>query len=213
MDVGLDTSHLIAIAAALGWASGLRLYAVLFLVGLAGQLGWVPLPPGLALWSQPLVLGATGLMLVVEFFADKIPGVDSLWDTVHTVIRVPAGAALAASVLGGDDATWTLIAALMGGTLAATSHVAKATTRAAVNTSPEPFSNLGLSLFGDALVPAMLYLAWEMPGWFFAALAVAVVAGWVVTFVLFRFLRGLVRSAGDRISGEALGVSRPRKSR
>lgn len=212
MDVGLDTSHLIAIAAALGWASGLRLYAVLFLVGLAGLLGWVPLPPGLALWSQPLVLGATGLMLVVEFFADKIPGVDSIWDTVHTLIRVPAGAALAASVLGGDDATWTLIAALMGGTLAATSHVAKATTRAAVNTSPEPFSNLGLSLLGDAVVPAMLYLAWETPGWFFAALGVAVVAGWVVTFVLFRFLRGLTRNARDRISGEALGVSRPRNS-
>ena len=213
MDAGLDTSHLIAIAAAVGWASGLRLYAVLFFVGLAGRLGWVPLPPGLALWSQPLVLGATGLMLVVEFFADKIPGVDSIWDTIHTVIRVPAGAALAASVLGGDDATWTLIAALMGGTLAATSHVAKATTRAAVNTSPEPFSNLGLSLLGDAVVPAMLYLAWETPVWFFAALGVAVVAGLVVTFVLFRFLRGLVRNTRDRISGEALGVSSPRNSR
>ena len=153
MGSDFDTSQLIAIAAALGWASGLRLYSVLFLVGLAGYLAWVPLPPGLALWSQPLVLGATGLMLIVEFFADKIPGVDSTWDAIHTVIRLPAGAALAASVLGGDDVTWTLIAALMGGSLAATSHIAKATTRAAVNTSPEPFSNIGLSLFGDAAVP------------------------------------------------------------
>ncbi len=203
MAMDLDTSHLIAIAAALGWASGLRLYAVLFIVGLAGQLEWAPMPPGLALWSQPLVLGATGLMLVVEFFADKVPGLDSIWDTIHTVIRVPAGAALAASVLGGDGATWTLIAALMGGTLAASSHVAKATTRAAINTSPEPFSNIGLSLLGDAVVPGMLYLAWEEPVWFFAALGVAVVAGLVVTVVLFRFLRGLARRALDWIEGEA----------
>lgn len=202
--IELDSSHLIAIAAALGWASGLRLYAVLFLVGVAGHFGWVPMPPGLAIWSQPLVLGATGSMLVVEFFADKIPGLDSAWDVIHTVIRVPAGAALAASVLGGDDGTWTLIAALMGGTLAATSHVAKATTRAAVNASPEPFSNLGLSLFGDAVVPGMLYLAWEQPLWFFGALAVAVVVGLVATFVLFRFLRGIVRRIGDRISGDAV---------
>lgn len=191
--MNVDPTHLLAIAAALGWASGLRLYAVLFLVGLAGYLGWIVMPPGLAPLSTPLVLGATGLMFGVEFFADKLPGVDSVWDTVHTVIRIPAGAALAASVLGGDDATWTLIAALMGGTLAATAHVAKATTRAAVNASPEPFSNLGLSLLGDAVVPGMLWLAWEQPLWFFAALAVAVVGGVVATFVLFRFLRGIVR--------------------
>lgn len=203
MEMSLDTSHLIAIAAALGFASGLRLYAVLFLVGLAGQFGWVPLPPGLAIWSQPLLLGATGLMLVVEFFADKIPGVDSVWDIVQTVIRVPAGAALAASVLGGDDGTWTLIAALMGGTLAATSHVAKATTRAAINTSPEPFSNLGLSLIGDAAVPGLLYLAWENPFWSFVALGVAVVTGIIVTLVLFRFLRGLAQRVFDFLAGEA----------
>ena len=203
MEMSLDTSHLIAIAAALGFTSGLRLYAALFLVGLAGHFGWAPLPPGLAIWTQPLVLGATGLMLVVEFFADKIPGVDSVWDMVQTVIRVPAGAALAASVLGGDDATWTLIAARMGGTLAATSHVAKATTRAAINTSPEPFSNIGLSLLGDAAVPGLLYLAWENPVWFFVALGIAVVAGITVTVSLFRFLRGLARRTLDFVAGEA----------
>jgi len=202
--MNLDPSHVVAIAAALGWASGLRLYAVLFLVGLAGHLGWIPLPPGLAILSTPLVLGATGLMLTVEFFADKVPGLDSIWDTLHTVIRIPAGAALAATALGGDDATWTLIAALMGGTLAATAHVAKATTRAAVNASPEPFSNVGLSLAGDAVVPGMLYLAWEEPFWFFVALAVAVVAGIVVTIVLFRFLRGLIRRSTDWIAREAV---------
>ncbi len=203
MQMSLDTSHLIAIAAALGFTSGLRLYAALFLVGLAGHFGWVPLPPGLAIWSQPLVLAATGLLFIVEFFADKIPGIDSVWDTVQTVIRVPAGAALAASVLGGDDATWTLIAALMGGALAATSHVAKATTRAAINTSPEPFSNIGLSLLGDAAVPGLLYLAWENPVWFFVALGIAVVAGITLTIVLFRFLRGLARRTLDFVAGEA----------
>ena len=122
----LDTTQLFAIAAALGWASGLRLYAVVFLTGLAGLLGWVTLPDGLKLLQHPLMLGASGIMLAVEFFADKIPGLDSVWDALHTVVRIPAGALLAAGVFGGDQASWTLIAALMGGTLAATSHVAKA---------------------------------------------------------------------------------------
>jgi len=185
----LDTTQLFALAAALGWASGLRLYAVVFLTGLAGALGWVSLPDGLRLLQQPLVLSASGLMLAVEFFADKIPGVDSLWDMVHTVIRIPAGALLAAGVFGGDQGSWALIAALMGGTLAATSHVAKATTRAAVNTSPEPFSNIGVSLLGDATVPAMLWLAWEHPLWFFGALALVLclMLGLIVT--LAKFLR------------------------
>jgi hypothetical protein len=188
----LDTTHLFAIAAALGWASGLRLYAVVFLTGLAGLLGWVPLPDGLRVLQQPLLLGASGLMLCVEFFADKVPGLDSFWDMVHTVIRIPAGALLAAGVFGGDQTSWMLIAALMGGTLAATSHVAKASTRAAVNTSPEPFSNIGLSLLGDAAVPTMLWLAWEHPLWFFAALAVAVTLMLGLTVLLLKFLRRLL---------------------
>jgi hypothetical protein len=132
-------------------------------------------------------------MLAVEFLADKIPGLDSIWDAVHTFIRIPAGMALAAGVLGGDSATWTTIAALMGGALAATSHAAKTTTRAAANTSPEPFSNLALSLAGDAAVPAMLWLSWAHPVVFFAVLAVAVVVMLVTIVVLFRFLRALVR--------------------
>jgi hypothetical protein len=189
----LDTTHLMALAAALGWASGLRLYAVVFITGLAGFMGWVPLPSGLQVLQNPLVMGAAGLMLAVEFFADKIPGLDSVWDTIHTVVRIPAGAALAAAVFGGDSATWATVAALLGGTLAATSHVAKTTTRAAVNTSPEPFSNIGLSLLGDAAVPAMLYLAYEHPVAFFIALAIALVVMVGVTIVLFKFLRGLVR--------------------
>ena len=191
--MNLDTTQLVALAAALGWASGLRLYAVVFLTGLVGWAGWLQLPSGLQVLQHPVVLGATGVMLAVEFFADKIPGLDSVWDAVHTFIRIPAGMALAAGVFGGDSAAWTTIAALLGGTLAATSHTAKATTRAAVNTSPEPFSNIALSLLGDAAVPAMLWLAVNHPVWFFVALAVTLVLMGVLIVVLFRFLRALAR--------------------
>jgi hypothetical protein len=191
--VNLDTTQLMAIAAGLGWASGLRLYAVVFLTGMAGFMGWVDLPSGLQLLQHPLMLGASGLMLFVEFFADKIPGLDSVWDVVHTLIRVPAGAALAAAVFGADHATAAAVAALLGGTLAATSHVAKATTRAAANTSPEPFSNIGLSLAGDGLVPLMLWLSWAHPLVFFAALVVTLVVMVGLIWVLAKFLRQLMR--------------------
>ncbi len=186
----LDTPHLIAIAAALGWASGLRLYAVVFLTGLAGRLGLVALPPGLHGLQQPLVLWASGAMLVIEFVVDKVPWLDSLWDAVHTVVRIPAGALLAASVFGGDNESWAIVAGLLGGTLAATSHAAKATTRAAVNTSPEPFSNIALSLSGDAAVPTMLWLSWDHPWAFFALLVVTLAAMVALTTRLFRFVRG-----------------------
>jgi hypothetical protein len=205
----LDTTQLFALAAALGWASGLRLYAVVFLTGLAGMLGWVDLPAGLQVLQQPLLLGASGLMLCVEFFADKIPGLDSIWDMVQTFVRVPAGALLAAGVFGGDQGSWTLIAALMGGTLAATSHLAKASTRAAVNTSPEPFSNIGLSLLGDAAVPTMLWLAWEHPLWFFAALAVALALMLTLIVVLAKFVRRLLARWSQR-ANQVDGVSQRR---
>jgi hypothetical protein len=190
---GLDTPQLLAIAAALGWASGLRLYAVLFLTGLAGRLGWVDLPHGLLLLQSPLMLTASGFMLFVEFFADKIPGVDTLWDLVHTLVRIPAGAALAAAVFGTDPSAWTLAAALLGGTLAATSHLAKATTRAAVNTSPEPFSNLGMSLLGDALVPTALWLSWVHPAVFVVLLVVALLVMVALIWWLGHFLRQLAQ--------------------
>ena len=199
----LDTTHLIALAAALGWASGLRLYAVVFITGLVGWLGWVSLPPGLHVLQHPLVLGASGLMLAVEFCADKVPGLDTVWDAVHTFIRIPAGMALAAAVFGGDSSVWVTIAALLGGTLAATSHAAKATTRAAVNTSPEPFSNIGLSLLGDAAVPTMLWLAFSHPVWFFFALAVVLVLMVTVTVLLFKFLRTLLNTLRTRLNPPA----------
>ncbi|NRF66016.1 DUF4126 domain-containing protein [Aquincola sp. S2] len=199
----LDTTHLVALAAALGWASGLRLYAVVFLTGLAGWLGWLPLPAGLKVLEHPVVLGASGLMLVIEFLADKIPALDSMWDAVHTVIRIPAGAALAAAVFGGDHAAWATVAALLGGTLAATSHVAKTTTRAAANTSPEPFSNIALSLLGDAAVPVMLWLAVEHPIVFFACLALALVVMVALTWLLMKFLIRLIRTLRQRFGAGA----------
>lgn len=187
----LDTTHLIALAAALGWASGLRLYAVLAITGLVGYAGWVQLPPGLQLLQHPVMLAGSGFMLFVEFFADKIPGLDSLWDLVHTAVRIPAGAALAASVFGADHATAAALAALLGGTLAATSHVAKATTRAAVNTSPEPFSNIGMSLLGDLAVPSMLWLAFEHPVLAIASVAAAFVGMLILVWLLSKFLARL----------------------
>ena len=192
----LNLTHLIAIAAALGWASGLRLYAVVFLTGAAGYLGWVTLPGGLQVLQNPLVLGVSFLLGLLEFVADKTPGVDTLWDALHTFIRIPACAALAAGVFGADSSTWSIVAALLGGTLAATAHTAKATTRAAANMSPEPFSNIGLSLLGDAAVPALLWLAWSHPLVFFPVLGAALLLALVLIVVLFRFLRGLLRRFG-----------------
>jgi len=176
------------------------LYAVVFLTGIAGFLGWVDLPSGLKLLQSPVMLGASGFMLCIEFFADKIPGVDTLWDLIHTLVRIPAGAALAAAVFGADQSSWAMAAALMGGTLAATSHIAKATTRAALNTSPEPFSNVAMSLLGDGLVPASLWLSWAHPALFFAALAVALVVMVVLTWVLAKFVRQLARRVSNLFS-------------
>ena len=195
----LDMTQLAALAAALGFGSGMRLYAVVFLTGAAGALGWVALPPGLAVLQNPIVMTVAGVMVALEFFADKIPALDTIWDTVHTYIRIPAGAALAAAAFGGDHATWAVVAGLLGGTLAATAHTAKASTRAAVNTSPEPFSNLGMSLLGDVSAPALLWLAFEHPLWFFAALALALVLAVTLIVLTFRFVRVLWR----RVSGRA----------
>jgi hypothetical protein len=178
----LGTPELLALAAALGWASGLRLYLAVFATGLAGWLGWFELPPGLQMLQHPAVLGVSGFLLFVEFFADKIPYVDSLWDLANSVLRVPAGAALAAGALGADSAT-----------MAATSQAAKTSTRAAVNASPEPFSNVGVSLLEDGLVVGALWLATQHPLVFAVLLVIAVLAMWALTWFLFRFLRAAWR--------------------
>ena len=158
-----DTLQLVALAAAVGWASGLRLYAVLFILGGLGFLGWVDLPAGLTTLAHPFVLAASGFMCCVEFFADKIPGVDSAWDVVQTFIRIPAGAALAASVFGDSSSATMLAAAILGGTLAAGSHLAKSGSRAMINTSPEPFSNWAASFGEEIAVGTVLWLAFAHP--------------------------------------------------
>jgi len=196
-----DTWQLVALAATLGWPSGIRLYAVLFVTGALGYLGWVELPPGLAVLSHPFVLAASGFMCFVEFFADKIPGVDTLWDAVHTLIRIPAGAALAAGVFGDLGSAAMIGAAILGGGLAAGSHLAKAGGRAAINTSPEPFSNWTASFAEDFAVGVLLWLAFAHP---LAALVVVALllalAAWLVP-KLWRGLRrmvGLVRGSVER---------------
>lgn len=195
LPASLDFPQLIALAATLGLASGLRLYAVVCLTGWAGYLGWVALPPGLQVLQSPLLLWGSAGLMAVEFVADKVPWVDSAWDAVHTAIRIPGGAALAYGVFaGGTDAqAWALLAALAGGGLAATAHAAKASTRAAVNHSPEPFSNWGLSALGDMAVPGLLWLGWTHP---FAALGlvgVALVLMVALVWTLGRFVRGVWR--------------------
>jgi len=192
-----DTWQLVALAAALGIASGLRLYAVLFIVGAAGYLGWVDLPSGLSTLAHPLVLAASGFMCFVEFFADKIPLVDSLWDVVHTLIRIPAGAALAASVFGDSSSAMMLAAAILGGTLAAGSHFTKAGSRAVINTSPEPFTNVGASLVEDVAVGGLLWLAIAHP--LAAGIAVLVLIALMV-WLLPKALRAARRIAA-RLAG------------
>src|SRR5438309_9139620 len=197
-----DTWQLVALAASIGWASGLRLYAVLFIVGGLGHLGWVDLPGGLQVLSHPCVLAASGFMCFVEFFADKISGVDSLWDLVHTLVRIPAGAALAASVFGDSSSATMIAAAILGGTLAAGSHFAKAGGRAVINTSPEPFSNWAASFGEDLAVGTVLWLAFSHP-----IAALVVIAALVALMIwlipkIWRFIRRLF----GRLSG-ASGAS------
>ena len=196
-----DTWHLVALAAALGWASGIRLYAVLFIVGGLGYLHWVELPGGLVALAHPWVLAASGFMFCVEFFADKVPGVDTLWDTVHTFIRIPAGAALAASVFGDSSMAASLAAAILGGSLAAGSHLTKAGGRAVINTSPEPFSNWAASFGEELAVGTVLWLAFAHP--IVALVVLAVLVALMIWLIpkLWRFIRVLLR----KLTGEGAG--------
>ena len=194
----------IAIAFALAWASGIRLYAVLFLVGLAGQFHWFgwQSPQSLAILSHPIVLGANGLLLFVEFFADKIPGLDSIWDAAHTFIRIPAGALLAAGVMGAEDgAAWALAAGLIGGTITAGTHLTKAGGRVAINTSPEPVSNWLASFSEDAAVLGGLWLAFQYPAIFLLLLALFILLMiWMVP-KLYRFMRAMLRRIAGWMTG------------
>ena len=183
----------LALAGALAWGAGIRLYLVLFLFGLATYLGYWQLPEHLAPMAHPVVLFASGFMTIVELFADKFPFIDTLWDAIHTFIRIPAGAALAAGVFGDSGSAITLAAALLGGTLTAATHFSKASTRAVANTSPEPFSNVALSFTEDALVAGGSWLAMSQPLIFLGVLAVFVL---VALLMLRWIIRGARRLLG-----------------
>ena len=153
----------VALASLLAWASGLRIYLVIFAMGVAGHYGYVDLPKGLEVLQHPWVIGAAGFLLLMEFIADKVPYLDSIWDAVHTFIRIPAGALLAAGATGENLSALTVAAGLLGGTITAGTHFAKAGGRAVINTSPEPVSNWGASFTEDALVVSGIWLALTHP--------------------------------------------------
>lgn len=179
----------LALGSLVAWASGLRLYLVVFVLGLAARMDYLALPEGLAILSHPYVIGAAGILLAIEFLADKIPGIDSAWDALHTFIRIPAGALLAAGAAGDDLTAITVAAGLLGGTITAGTHFAKAGGRAALNTSPEPLSNWIASFTEDAMVLGGIWVAFNYPAIFLAALAVFFLfAAWFV-IVFARFVR------------------------
>jgi hypothetical protein len=159
----MDTVQIIALTMGAAWASGINLYAAIFMLGYLGSSGHIQLPPELMVVTDPLVMFAAGLMYCVEFFADKTPGVDTAWDSVHTFIRIPAGAILAMGAVGDTSPAVELAAFLLGGGIAATSHFTKAGTRVMINTSPEPVSNWTASLTEDAVVIAGLWTALNYP--------------------------------------------------
>lgn len=195
----MDLASAAALGGVLAWGSGLRLYAVVFAAGMLSRFGYLHLPDGLSVLSHPWVLWTAGILLVIEFLADKVPTIDSLWDAVHTFIRIPAGAVLAALAMGEHDPVVMAIAGLLGGTLAAGTHAAKAGSRALINTSPEPFSNLAASLGEDAMVASGIYAAVAYPWLFLGGLAVFVV---MLALLLPKLLGGL-RLVFGRLLGRA----------
>lgn len=188
----MDPVGQVALAGGLAWTSGIRLYAVLFLAGMLARLGFLDLPAHLDFLQSPIVLTVAGVMGVAEFIADKVPAFDSIWDGVHTFIRVPAGAVLAAASLGDMDPVWVAVAAIVGGTIASTSHATKAGSRALINTSPEPFSNWTASFAEDLAVPVGLWLAIRYPVLFLGLLvAFLALAAWLLP-TLWRGVKALL---------------------
>jgi len=200
----VDLLHHIALGAGLAWGSGIRLYMVLLLAGGMARLGYLGLPPGLEVLEHPYVLGAAGIMALGEFLADKIPAFDSAWDAVHTFIRVPAGAVLAAAALGQADPVWVMVAAILGGAIASGAHLTKAGARAVINTSPEPFSNWAASFGEDLLVPLGFLAAIRAPIVFLVLLAIFLVAAVWFAPKLYRAVRRVwrwLRGAGAGAPG------------
>ncbi len=160
---------IISLTMGVAWASGINLYATLLTLGILANTGHLELPPNLMIVADPLVIVAAGLMYLVEFFADKTPGVDTGWDAIHTFIRIPAGAALAAGAIGDVNPAVALAAALVGGSLTAGTHATKAGARVMINTSPEPVSNWAVSLAEDFAVVGGLLVSLNYP-WLFLIL-------------------------------------------
>lgn len=185
-----ELTRTIAIALGAGWASGLNLYAAILVLGLLGVTGNMVLPENLELLTNPLVIGAAAVMYLVEFFADKIPTVDSGWDAVHTFIRIPAGAMLAAGAVGEVNPAIAVAAGILGGGLAAGSHALKAGSRTLINTSPEPFTNWTASVVEDMVVIGGLWTALNYPWLFLGLLLVFVI---LLIWLLPKLWRGIKR--------------------
>jgi hypothetical protein len=191
----------IALSMGVAWASGINLYAAILVLGLLGTSGNMPLPETLQVLQNPFVIGVAGFMYCVEFFADKVQGVDSAWDTLHTFIRIPAGAVLAATAIGEVDPAITISAALVGGGLAAGTHLTKASTRLLVNTSPEPFSNIGASLAEDTIAVGGLLVALHYPSLFLVFLVIFVLLMLWLLPILWRALKGIYDSLRGLFGG------------
>lgn len=185
----MEPAHMFAIGVLLAWLAGIRAYLTVFGIGLAGVCGWLQLPEALQATQSPWVLGVSGSLAVAEFFADKIPGVDSVWDLLHTLLRVPAGAFLAAAAMSPDGHLGTGMLAAGAG-VALTSHLLKSGTRALLNTSPEPISNWTASATEDATVIGGLALAFSYP---WLALAIVVGLGLVFAMTVWWLWRKLFR--------------------
>jgi len=183
----------IGLAMGSSWVSGIRLYATIATLGLLSRFAHLPLPGELSVLNNWWIIGISSGLFVVEFFADKIPYLDSGWDVVHTFIRIPAGAVLAAAAFGDFDKKVQLIALLVGGGIALSAHGTKATARAAVNLSPEPFSNVIVSLVEDVIAVVSVVLSFLLP-----IVIIVLVTGFVVLSIIIlpkilRVVRGGVR--------------------
>ncbi|NOQ41227.1 MAG: DUF4126 family protein [Desulfuromusa sp.] len=181
-------TSIIALSMGVAWASGINLYAAILVLGLLGSTGNIVLPSDLQILTSPLVLFAAGGMYLIEFVADKVPGVDTSWDALHTFIRIPAGAAMAVGAIGEVDPAVSLSAAIFGGGLAAGVHATKAGTRVLINTSPEPFTNWTASLSEDVMVIAGLWTAFHYPLLFIVLLVVFIL---LMVWLLPKIWRGI----------------------
>lgn len=184
----MDITQTIALSMGVAWASGINLYAAILMLGWMGSTGNIELPAELQILTNPMVMVAAGFMYVVEFFADKIPGVDTGWDAIQTFIRIPAGAILAAGAVGDVGAGAQLAAGIAGGALATGSHMTKAGSRVLINTSPEPVTNWFASIGEDVAVIAGLWTALYHPAVFLVLLALFIL---LMIWLLPKIWRGI----------------------